>query len=456
MAHIEAVPSEVRTIPGPRAWPLVGNLGMLQGLLRFTEVQWQAHGDVFAIHAGGMRGVVIADPELIQRVLITNRQNYVKGPVYDGARKILGDGLITLEGDAWRARRTLAQPAFHRQSLVRLTAIMAESGARFFDELARQIGDQPAELDAHRAMVRLTLDVVVHALFGKGLLDGDEVSYEALSQALEVISDAANGVPLPEWVPTPHNVKFRRTLRALNGNVHQIITRARQVGEQDGTLLSMLMSAREEDGSPLSDVAIRDEVITLFLAGHETTALTLTWMLVLLKSEPEVLARMVAEVDAVAPDRDPEFADIAKLEYVRRVIDETLRLRPAAPMVARNAVQDDVLGGYHVAKGAVVIPYIWGVHRHPAYWRDPLRFDPDRFLPGANKTRHPCSYLPFSSGPRSCIGNSFSLIEAVLLVAQLLRRFTVTIGPVEDVRPVAIGTVRPSSPVRMTLRRRAR
>ncbi len=454
MQQVETTESAKRAIPGPRAWPLLGNLGVFRGVLPFLEEQWALHGDVFRFRPAGLRAVVIANPDHLQHVLLSHRQNYVKGSVYDHPRKILGDGLVTLEGEAWRARRTLAQPAFHRQSLERLTQIMVESGARYFDGLTTRLAGEAGELDVHREMVRITMDVVVAALFGQDTLVSGAVSYQTMSEALEVLSNGVNGVPVPSWLPTPHNIKFRRTLRDLNRNVYGIIHGGRERGTDAGTLLSMLLDARDADDKPLSDQAVRDEVMTLFLAGHETTALTLTWIFALLADHPDVLQRMNEEVEQVLNGRDPGFADVPKLVYVRQVIDEALRLRPPAAMIGRNAVAEDYLGGYRVKPGEVIMPFIWGAHRHPGHWRCPERFDPERFTPANAKGRHPGSYLPFSIGPRICIGSTFSLIETAILLAQMFVRYEMTIRSCADVKPVAVGTVRPSKPVWVKFRAR--
>lgn len=449
-----AVPRSKRFAPGPRSWPVIGNVGALRGLLPFLEQQWAEHGDVFRIRLPGTSAIAVVHPDLMQHVLLTKRENFVKGSVLDSVRLILGDGLVTLEGEAWKERRTLAQPAFHRQSLEKLTAIMAISGARYFDRLAARLGPQGGELDMHPEFVRLTLDVVISALFGEGTIDTEEISYEALGQALELVSTSTNGFRLPDWIPTPFNVKFKRTLRELNRNVYTIIDRARKLEGGNASLLSMLLEARDESGAALPSKAVRDEVITLFMAGHETTALTLTWLFALLDNRLDVLTKMREEVASVLGGRDPTFDDVPKLVYLRQVVDETLRLRPAAPMVGRNVVDDDQLGGYDVARGEVVLPFIWGVHRHPDFWTKPEVFDPDRFAGGTTKLSHRWSYLPFSGGPRVCIGNAFSLIETVVLVAQMLNRFDVEVQSCADVRPVAIATVRPDRPVRVKFKPR--
>jgi cytochrome P450 len=445
----------LREVPGPRAWPIIGDpagLRAARDLLRFYEGYWHRYGDIYRVPMFGMSMLVITHPDAIKHVLWTKRQNYIKGSGYDGARRVMGDSLLTLDGDAWKGRRNVEQPAFHRQSIEKLTAHMVSSGARFFDRLLARARGGALEIDAHREMVKLTLDVVVRALFGQAM-QGSTVSYETLSEALDLVSAGANRFVLPAWVPTPHNRKLHRTLAELDRTMYAFIATAREQGLDD-SLLSMLLAARDEHGEALSDRAIRNEVMTLFIAGHETTALALTWMFTLLADQPAIVERMQREVDTVLGDRDPGYADVSELRYLRQVVDETLRLRPPAPMVARNAVADDSIDGYRVRAGEMVLPFFWATHRHPQFWKDPLRFDPERFDPARPERQNSWSYVPFSAGPRVCIGNMFSLVESVLLLAQLLRRFTLEIAPCNDVRPIALATARPSRPVRVTLRPR--
>lgn len=451
-------PSVEQIAPGPRSLPLIGDPAALRGpkhMLQYLDGCWHRYGDTFRVNLAGARMFVVAHPDALKHVLWSNRQNYVKGRAYQGVRRILGNGLLTLEGEAWKGRRQLQQPAFHRRSLEKLAQIMRDRGASFLDELAQRANEGSLVIDAHHEMVRLTLDVVVSALFGQAL-NVSKVTYEALGAALELVSQGTNGVVLPEWVPTPFNRRFNRTLTELNRTVYGFIEHARREQLDDGSLLSMLLAAREEDGSPLSDEAIRDEVITLFIAGHETTALTLTWLLALLDGKPEILARMQREVHDVLGGRDPGFEDVPKLGYVRKVVDETLRLRPPAAFVARNVLADDQLGGYTVHAGEMVLLFFAAAHRHREFWPDPERFDPERFDPALDKARNSWSYLPFSGGPRVCIGNMFSIVESVILVAQILNRFEVAVHPCGDVRPVTLGTMRPSRSIPVTLRPKPR
>ncbi|MFZ5442074.1 MAG: cytochrome P450 [Myxococcota bacterium] len=458
-AHPAAVPTHAaRPPPGPKGWPLVGHLPDVRkhGLLGFLDRTWRAYGDVFGVDVG-FHSVVIAHPEGIKRVLAANAKNYVKGVTYDGVRRVIGNGVLALEGEAWKKRRTLIQPAFHRAALGKLTQAMVDSGARHFDRLRQQHGAQPFTVDAHRDMVELTLDVVVNALFGRELLsEASNLSYEALGAALELVGEQSNGVVLPKWVPTPGNLKFQRTMKEVEGAVFRVIAAGRKRDGTDGTLLSMLLGSRDaETNQPLTDTEVRDEVFTMFVAGHETTALTLTWLFTLLDGRRDVLDAMREEVDRVLGDRDPTFEDVPKLLFLRQVVDETLRLRGPVAMVARNVVADDEVMGFQVKKGDVVMPFFHGLHRHPDFWDEPEKFDPTRFSPERSQKRNPWSYLPFSGGQRQCIGNTFSLVESVVLLAQLLRRFEVEVAPGQDqVKQVAIVTVRPDRPVHVTLRAR--
>lgn len=448
----------IRDAPGPRRWPVIGApaaLGATRDLLGFYETRWRRYGDTFQVPVFGTSMVVVAHPEAIKHVLSTNRENYVKGNIYDGARRIMGDSLLTLEGQAWKARRALEQPAFHRRSIERLATHMVTSGARFFDTWLARARGGTLRVDAHREMVVLTLDVVARALFGQAM-DEYPVSYETLSEALGIVSEGANRIVLPAWVPTPRNRRLRRTLETLDRTMYGFIETARAAradGESD-SLLSMLVHARDELGEPLPMRVIRDEVMTMFIAGHETTALTLTWLFTLLDGQAGIIERMQQEVDSVLAGRDPTFEDISNLRYLRQVIDETLRLRPPAPLIARNVFADDSIDGYRVHAGDIVMPFVWACHRHPDFWASPLRFDPERFDPEKVSKRHSYCYVPFSAGPRSCIGNMFSLVESVLLLAQLLLRFEFEVSPCADVKPIALATSRPSKPVHVTLRPR--
>jgi cytochrome P450 len=437
---------------------LLGHIPQLrsEGMLSLFERSWAAFGDVFGLHIG-VEGVAVAHPDAIKQVLATNAKNYVKGSSYDGVRRVIGNGVLALEGDAWKARRTLIQPAFHRSALGKLTEAMTDTGRLHFDALrAAHPGEGDFVIDAHRDMVKLTLDVVTAALFGRELLGVAQVSHAAFGTALELVSAEGNGFLLPKWLPTPGNRRFNATMAEVEAVIYRVIAEGRKRDGTDGTLLSLLIHSTDaETGRRLTDQEVRDEVFTMFIAGHETTALTLTWLFTLLHGRPEIIEAMVAEVDRVLGDRDPVFEDFPKLTYLRQVIDETLRLRGPVAMTARTAVAEDELAGVRVKPGMLVFPFFYGAQRHKDFWASPNRFDPAHFAPERSKGRNPWSYVPFSAGQRQCIGMMFSLVETVVLLAQLLRRFTLTIEPgVDQVKPITLVTVRPDRPVLIRLKPR--
>ncbi|MEZ4240275.1 MAG: cytochrome P450 [Myxococcota bacterium] len=453
-APLEAAPLAPRP-PGPRGLPIVGVAPQMAPSRSLRAVAgWQReYGDVFRLPVFGREMVMVCHPDHFQHVLVTHRDNYVKGSAYDAVRELAGDNLVTLEGEAHKTRRRIAQPAFHTRSLRRLAEIMVTATRRWFDRLQARI-PEGGTIDVHREMTAITMEIVVECLFGTGLSKCTQVTYDQMSQALELLSNNANGVSLPRWVPTPGNVKFQRVLKALDTDVHALIDAGREAvarGEDDGSLLQMLLRATDADtGEALDDEALRDEAVTLFLAGHETTALTMTWFMDLVTGPdgPErLMAPLRQEVAEAVGDRPPGFGELVGFAAIRRAIDETLRLRPPAPWVGRQVVATVVVGGYRLEPGDLVMPNFWLLHRHPDFWGDDAeRFDPDRFLPEAVEQRHRFAFLPFSTGPRICIGNTFSYVESAAIVAEFARRCTWrhTAGHPEP-RPIA--TLRPSEPV---------
>jgi cytochrome P450 len=443
-----------RPAPCSPALPLLGHLPRIRrlGMLKFLDEEWRKHGDVFRIELGASSALVIAHPDALERVLASHRERFVKGRSYDGLRQILGDGLIAAVDPAWRNQRAVMQPSFHRSGLKNLVAAIAESAQLYFEDLRRR-NPNGAVLDIHREMVKLTLDVVVRALFGPHLLSASAVRYETLCELLDLVSERSNGVPIPLWIPTPGNMKFKRVLRELDDIIYRMLAKARaerqdQTNTPSKTLLDMLLDAVDaETGQPLPDKLVRDELLTMFVAGHETTALTLTWMFALLEGRDDVWSQVCQEVQVVLDGRFASFEDLSKLPYTRAVIDETLRVRGPAAVVGRDAIESDNLLGFEVRPGDRILPYFAGVHRHPAYWSQPDRFMPERFLPENSADRDRWCYTPFSAGQRVCIGNMFSLHESVLILSMIAQRAVPRLVPGQNIEPVMIATVRPSAPV---------
>jgi cytochrome P450 len=398
--------------------------------------------------------VVIAHPSSVEHVLVTHREAYVKGRTYDGMRLLTGQGLLTLEGSAWRQRRKLAQPAFHKESIRALTGQMITVFRRMLERWRRDF-PRGGVVDVHREMMNVTLEVVGETLFGQRLDGVADTSSHAFSEALESISERGNApLQLPLAVPTPGNLRFRKSLKTLDAMVYETLAKVRALPEEKRgqTLLGMLMSSRDaETGEALSDAELRNEAITLFLAGHETTALLLTWGFTLLDANPEVVERIRQELAEVVGEREPTPEDLPKLSYLRQTIDEILRLRTPTWAVARDIVAPDLLDGFQVRPGELVLPVAYLTHRHPAFWPEPDRFLPERFSPAQSEKRAKWSYYPFSAGPRMCIGNIFSLVEAQAALALMLQAADIRLVPNQDLRPIATVTMRPSAPVQVAL-----
>jgi len=363
---------------------------------------------------------------------------------------------VTSEGDLWRRQRTLATPAFRPAKLEQYLATMGAC-TRALIASWTPLPD-PIRIDVQAEMTRLTLAIAGHTLFGLDLSSHSEQASRSFRMALAAIGrrGPAN-LQVPLWLPTPGNLRFRRVLRELDVLVYDIIRRFRagQAESAHETLLGAYMDARDPDtGEAMSDRQLRDEVVTLYLAGHETTASLLTWALYWLARRPDIAQRVTAEIDGQIVSESPSSDDLKALEYTGRFIQEVLRLYPPAWTIARNAVSEDVVLGYRIPAGAIVMLSPYFSHRWEAIWPDPLRFDPDRFRPEAIKGRHPFAYFPFSLGPRICIGMQFSLLEARLVLSLILKRFNIEPLHGPEVGCVAAGTLRPDQTIGIRLIRR--
>ena len=446
----------MRELPGPRGLPLLGTIGPFLGrdlLQPFGELVTE-YGPLFQVRLPfGHRLVMVAHPDGVERVLRSGRENYVKGSVYDGTRILLGNGLVTSEGAMWRRQRELANPAFRPAKLEQYLATMADCTAGLLEDW--HTADHTDAIDIQREMTRLTLAIVGRTLFGLDLSRQSERASAAFGGALASIGRRGpGGLQVPMWLPTPSNLRFRRTLRELDALVYEIIARFRdgQAENADQTLLGAYLESRDPaTGETMDDRQLRDEVITLYLAGHETTASLLSWALYRLGRHPEMQARVISEIDAVLTDGAPSMERLKRLEYTSQFIHEVLRLYPPAWTVARNALADDEIMGYRIPVGSIVMVSPYFAHRLEEFWPDPLRFDPARFTPEAIAARHPFAYFPFSLGPRICIGMQFTMYEARLVLGMLLRQYEIgpVAGPTVDV--CAAGTLRPHGKLQVRL-----
>lgn len=378
-------------------------------------------------------------PESVKYILQDNNKNYVKG--YDSVKPLLGEGLVTSEGELWRRQRRLMQPAFHRQRLAELLPIMTVSTEKMLEEWRARGGEQR---NVARELMLLTQNIIVRTMFSADVSDRAEEIAAAFAFAMEYLNTVMfSPIPHYEKLPTPTNLRFRRAMQFIDSVIYGLIRERRQSGAERNDLLQMLMDARDEDtGEGMSERQMHDEILTIFLAGHETTATLLTWSLYLLGQHPEIEERMRGEFAQVLRGRTPEFDDVGNLTYTRQVLDETLRLYPPAWMFARQAVANDEIGGFHLPARSMIVlsPYV--THHLPDFWPEPFRFDPERFAPGAEIDRPRYAYFPFGGGPRMCIGNHFALMEAPIILPMIMQNFRLKPAANETVRPRPAATLR--------------
>lgn len=425
-------------------------------LVRWTRIR-DAHGDVARYRFGLSDTYLVSHPDGARRVLQDNVGNYTKRhAAYRMIRRLVGNGLLTSEGDFWLRQRRLAQPAFHKARLAAMGARMTAAAQQTAERWDARAASGETFSMLHE-MSALTLRIVGDALFGTGL----EAKIAEVSRAWDTLNgqfvDRYNKRHLlPAILPTRYDREYRAAHRTMRRVVDEIIRDKRAQGGAGGDdLLSLLMAARDEDtGEQMTDAQLRDEVMTMVLAGHETTALTLSWCWALLDRHPDVAARLREELARVLGGRAPTVADLPQLRYTRAVIDEALRLYPPAYIWFRRVEADDVLCGHRVHEGGVVVLTPMVLHRHPRYWERPDDFWPERWADTeAEKQRPRFAYLPFSGGPRQCIGNNFALMEATLVLATLAQRFSARLAPGYRLAPEYLVTLRPAGGLPMRLER---
>jgi cytochrome P450 len=439
-----------RRPPGPKPHFLIGNLAMAGASPLTTTRQWAGqYGDIFYYRAGWVHVYYFNHPDFVEYVLVRNPQNFVKGLILRKARRMLGEGLITSDGEPWRRQRRLCQPGFTRDHVVEYSGCMTECAA---DMLAGWKGG--SVVDIQEEMMHLTLRIVMRALF-----DVETPETEKISKSFDAILRNMVGARLiiPEFLrPLLGGTRtVNRSIAQLDAAVYDIIRQRRQTGpEHSGSLLSFLMAARDEDGSRMSDMQLRDELLTFLVGGHETTALTLTWALHLLSGNAEVEQRLYDEVDCLLGRRNPTIADIANLPFTESVIKETLRMYPPSWSISRTALQEFEIGGYTIPRGANIVLSQWIMHHNPQFFPQPDRFDPERWLRPTREKLPKLAYFPFGAGYRQCIGGSFAMTESVLLLASIIRQFRLTTMADPPVVPEPSFTLRPKYGIKMLLEAR--
>ena len=442
--------------PGPRGYPILGVLPYLRSnpIGTFLDAA-DRYGDIVHLKAGPYHGFLISSPADIKHVLQDNARNYHKSPLYQRLKDSLGNGLLTSEDAFWLRQRRLAQPAFHRQRLVAMTDAMVSCTEQMLERWERAAATGET-VDLVAEMMAVTQAIIVRTMFSTDLGAAADVVNRTWPIINRRIGETFWSTKLETTLPIPANRRFAHALRELDSVVYRIIANRRQSGRDESDLLSMFISARDEEtGAGMTDRQLRDEVMTMLLAGHETTSLALSWTYYLLSGHPEIGRRITDEVDRVIGDGRPAFQHVDQLTLTRRVVEESLRLYPPAWGFSRLSLGDDEIGGYRVPKGSIVFVIPFVVHRRPKLWPDPDRFDPQRFEPEQESTRPRFAYIPFGAGPRGCIGNQFAMLEAQLIVASIARRFQIDLVPAQNIRPEPLITLRPKPGIRAKLRKRA-
>lgn len=440
---------------------MLGNLPeMRRNVIGMFSRAAREYGDVFRYAFGSNTGVCFNTPDAVREILVDKAECFEKGLFTQGLRPLVGNGLLTSKNDFHRRQRKLAAPAFHHQRVMSYAGLMVD-----YAEQAQAAWRDGETIDVSEAMMALTLRIVAKTLFDADVQSASKDIGDAVTYSLHFITQRNfNLLPLPLGWPTPANNRFRDAIHTLDGTIYRIIAERRASGEDRGDLLSMLMRAQDEDAgagaivpeaqrSGMSDAQLRDEAMTIFLAGHETTANGLTWAFYLLSQNPDKLAVLQAEAARVLRGRTPVFADLPNLPYALQVFKESLRLYPPAYVFGREVVGDVTIGGVALPKGAytAICPYI--LHRRLDAFPEPERFLPERFSP-ENEARLPrYAFLPFGGGPRVCIGNQFALMEGQLLLATLAQRVTLGLTPNQSVETEPLVTLRPKHGMRMAVRR---
>ena len=441
-----------RAIPYLREPPLVGSISAFRNDRLRLSLRLAELGEVGGMHFATLPLIQFNKPEYVPIILLEHANEVNKGRFNTVLRPLLGNGLLLSEGEFWRSQRKRMAPAFQPRQV----STYADNMAREAERLQQTWADG-ATLDLRQQMTALTMSIIGKILFDADVFSETDELGAAITTILAHVSTILSHLLAPplSW-PTPRNRRTRQAISTLRTRMRQMIEERRANPAERHDFLSLLVQARDEDGTAMSEEQVIDECVTLFVAGHETTAVLLTWAWYLLCQHPAVYDQVQAEVEQALHGRTPTFADLASLPYCLQVIKETLRLYPPAYMVIREASRDLEIGGYRARKGTVLLISLYAMHRQSAYFPDPERFDPERFTPEREQQLPRYVYLPFGAGPRSCIGNHLAMMEAQVILATLAQRTRFTLVPGQTIAPDSTTslTLRPSAPVRVVAQKR--
>ena len=438
-------------LKSPPRIPISALLASMKKVFATLTTAPQRYPEVLVTGIPGLRTVyMINSPEMAQHVLQKNYRNFPKAKGYEVLALLLGKGLVTNEGDNWHKQRTLIQPAFHRETLKRISDITVLATNQLLQRWKEKEGH---EINFTREMAEVTIDIVAKSLFTTDVTPDHIQTIWKNVNFLNESADAMlrNPVHLPWVIPTPRHRKMRKYIAELDELVYGIINRRKSEKNPPPDLLQLLLEARyEETGTGMNDLQIRDEVMTIFLAGHETTVNALSWTWYLLKKHNEAEEKLKTESVKFALDRNPAFEEIPGLTYGKQVMNESMRRYPPVPVVGRRSLKNDEVGGYLIKAGSEVAVNIAGLHHHPAYWQNAFEFIPERFEHFDLKGDNRFIFMPFGGGPRICIGNNFAMLEMQLINAMLSARVEMELVS-QEVNPVALVTLKPDNGVVMKL-----
>ncbi len=444
-----SMPQDVFELPAPEGNTIVGHLIDLSNDPLGFLTQCRDYGDIVPLRLGLTPTCLLVSPDYIEQVL-KDRDLFIKSRGFRVLKTLLGEGLLTAEGESWLWQRRLAQPVFQQKRINHYGTIMVE----YTDRMLQSWHDGESH-DVHADMMRLTLQIVMKCIFDTDVDSGES---KVVSNALDVAmhwfeSKRRQNFLVWEWFPRPENLRYRDAIAQMDETIYGLIRDRRQSSEPGNDLLSMLMAARDEEtGQQMDDKLLRDEVATLMLAGHETTANALSWTWMLLAQHPEARQKLAAELQQVLAGRSPTIEEIRNLTYTNQVVKESMRLYPPVAIFGREAARDCTIEDYEISQGTVILISQWVMHRHPKYFDDPEVFQPERWTEDFEKQLPRGVYIPFGDGPRICIGKGFAQMEAVLLLATIAQRFELELEPGFPIVPQPSITLRPEYGIKVKLK----
>jgi cytochrome P450 len=451
------MPIKMNDIPGPAP---VKNLYQVYKLfssfnnnsLGLLESYHRDYGDVVLLEVLGQPQLFIANPELFREIMVTKASSFEKDADYKdknrGLARFLGDGILVTDGEFWKKQRKLVTPAFHINRISEYAETMVDYSEEMLSDWT-----SGTKVDVAEEMMKLTLRIVARTLFNTDI----RANIGEIDATMQAVNESSGSNSLiPTWVPTPKELKTRKAIRDLDAYVYGLIKERRENFKDEGDLLSMLLLAEDDEGNRMSDKQLRDEAVTLFLAGHETTANTLNWTFYYLAQYPEVEAKLHEELDRVLAGRKPTLADLRQLPYTEKLVKESMRFMPAVSGVGRKAIEDVQIGNYLIEKGTSIILNFYTTHRDSRYWDEPLAFNPERFTAEKEKEQHRYAYIPFGAGARVCVGFNFAIMEANLLLATIAQDYRLVLEKGQEIIPMARITTYPKEGLPMRPEKRER